>query len=163
MNRIFSVIFFLLASGNLLASDLIKSCDGEFTAALKTKTTVLIKSKGKPVGYAKIDHQLDGGVFSLDNSFFVAYGIPNVVDRRYPQVRKLTIYSIKKSPAIVFMDVYGGGIFSAKFSADGENLVVDHRYGTSIIDVKMRKLRNFDLSREVTVPLQECVSENSAR
>lgn len=63
---------------------------------------------GRHVGAMKIDHSIDGGVFSLDDSVLIIFGLPFAMDRRFPQVSYPSIYLIGRDVRAVGEGFMGG-------------------------------------------------------
>lgn len=63
---------------------------------------------GRHVGAMKIDHSIDGGVFSLDDYVLIIFGLPFAMDRRFPQVSYPSIYLIGRGVRAVGEGFMGG-------------------------------------------------------
>lgn len=151
------VIFFV--SKYSIADTRIISCLDSYSAEKETTTSVVVSHGSRPIGVARIDHQLDGGAFNLDNSMLVTYGLPNDANVDYPQTTRLTIYALKNRPRAIFNDTYGSGVDAVAFSADEKYIIVSTRFGQSIINLVKRKSKSFDVTHEFDMQLQECKSD----
>ena len=52
------------------AEAVIKSCDSTYSVK-SGRESIVVEHAGEVVGAAKIDHDMEGGVFSMDNSLIV--------------------------------------------------------------------------------------------
>lgn len=146
----------LFASGYSIANTRITSCLDSYLAENKTASFMLVSREQRPVGSVEIDHQLDGGLFSLDNSILAVYGLPLNANVDHPQAMRLTIYSLKNGLHAIFKETYGSGVVAIAFSADGKYLIASTRLGQSLIDITERKSKSFDAAHEFKIVLQEC-------
>ncbi|WP_157259214.1 hypothetical protein [Burkholderia ubonensis] len=111
------------------------------------------------VGTAKIDHDIDGGVFSLDDSLMIVYGVPKKISRQYPQKTILSVYRIFPRPTVIMSEVYGGGVYDASFSDSQKFIVVDNQFGIDVLDVIREKSKSFDSTYTPDFSIQKCESK----
>lgn len=75
MRKFLCTVAIIFVSKNSIADTRIISCLGFYSAEKKAATSVVVSHGLRPIGVARIDHQLDGGAFNLDNSILVTYGL----------------------------------------------------------------------------------------
>ncbi|MCA8036889.1 hypothetical protein LGM46_28365 [Burkholderia arboris] len=93
----------------------------------------------------KIDHSIDGGVFSLDDYVLIIFGLPFAMDRRFPQVSYPSIYLIGRGVRAVGEGFMGGGVYDAEFSGDRKFIVINIRFGVEVMDVEKEGTHSFDV------------------
>ncbi|AJX14348.1 hypothetical protein [Burkholderia ubonensis] len=155
MSRYIFVIAILLWVGSAAAEIEVKSCDNMFSAK-SSHGSIVVERAGKVVGTAKIDHDIDGGVFSLDDSLMIVYGVPKKISRQYPQRTILSVYRIFPHPAVIMSEVYGGGVYDASFSDSQKFVVVDNQFGIDVLDVIHKKSKSFDSAYNPDFSTQKC-------
>ncbi|WP_157381419.1 hypothetical protein [Burkholderia ubonensis] len=158
MSRYIFVIAMLLWAGRAGAEIEVKSCDNMFSAK-SSRGSMVIEHAGKVVGTAKIDHDIDGGAFSLDDSLMIVYGVPKKISRRYPQRTILSVYRIFPHPAVIMSEVYGGGVYGASFSDSQKFVVVSSQFGIDVLDVIRKKSKSFDPTYTPDFSTQKCESK----
>lgn len=149
---------FLLSCGVARGADAVVSCDGAYQAQASKSGLLTITGKDSKSVSARVDHQIDGGVFSQDDKYLVLYGMLMKADPRSPQANSLTLYELgsqRKQKAIV-KRTYGAGIYSAEFSSDGEFVAVTTRLGVDILNVKKMTFESHDPTYTPEFPLQTC-------
>lgn len=52
----------------------VSSCDGDYSAKNDGGGQIIVEHGGKKIGSAHIDHAIDGGAFSLDDSVLALFG-----------------------------------------------------------------------------------------
>lgn len=144
----------------LLLSDaraqVVRSCDGRYSAQAAGRAEILVKRDGKKIGAAKIDHSIDAGVFSLDGRGLVVYGMPNKIDLRSPQAEFLSIYILNPKLHVIMKRTYGGRIYDAAIGFDQNSILVSSRFGYDVIDIKNMKIESFDPVSEPQFSRQKC-------
>ncbi|WP_157655332.1 hypothetical protein [Burkholderia ubonensis] len=158
MSRYIFVIAILLWVGSAAAEIEVKSCDNMFSAK-SSHGSIVVERAGKVVGTAKIDHDIDGGVFSLDDSLMIVYGVPKKINRQYPQRTILSVYRIFPHPAVIMSEVYGGGVYGASFSDSQNFVIVDNQFGIDVLDVIHKKSKSFDPAYTPDFSTQKCESK----
>ncbi|HDR9190698.1 hypothetical protein QZM46_32175 [Burkholderia vietnamiensis] len=73
--RYIFLIAAILFSARATAGAVVESCDSLFSAK-NSRGSLIIERAGKVVGVSKIDHEIDGGAFSDDDSLLIVYGLP---------------------------------------------------------------------------------------
>lgn len=111
-------------------------------------------SKERKIYY--IPHSVDGGAVDSAGKYLAIYGMPNKIDRTYPQTRVLSIYRNLRHPILVYRSKVGGGIYEITFTSDGKFAVLDEKAGTFTVNLTGRSeatLMDSDkaLSRQVCV------------
>ncbi|WP_155836893.1 hypothetical protein [Paraburkholderia mimosarum] len=134
----------------------VSSCDGDYSARNDGRGQMIVEHDGRNIGSAHIGHAIDGGVFSLDNSILVLFGLPKKIDSRYPQVIHLSVYLVKPKIHLIESEVYGGGVYDAAFSDDQNFIVVDNQFGVDVINLKERKAQSFDATYVPQFKTQQC-------
>ncbi|WP_143746448.1 hypothetical protein [Caballeronia catudaia] len=155
--RIFIFVCCFVFWLNSASADAIKSCSDDYSIAIGLHSNVIRVSKeGKVFAVAKSDHDIVGGVFSLDDSYLVVYGLPAKVDRRSPQAEILSIYSTHPRLHLIMKRTYGGGIYDIGFGVNQRSIFVNSRFGFEIIDFQRKKVRSFDLMSEPQFTKEFC-------
>jgi hypothetical protein len=144
VGRYFLIAAMFLWSASTMAEAVVKSCDATFSAASNNHGSMIIENNGKITGKVRLDHDIDGGVFSLDDSLLVVYGLPKRVSRKYPQATRLSVYKVSPRPTLVMNEMYGGGVYDALFSDNQKFVVVENQYGVDVLDLIRRKSKSFD-------------------
>lgn len=70
---------------SVMAEIVVKSCDATIVAK-ENHGSMIIECGVGEAARISIGHDIDGGVFSLDNALLAVYGVPKKVDGNYPQV-----------------------------------------------------------------------------
>lgn len=83
-------IFSILISVNVEAH-VVSSCDGVYSASIGAGGGLVIQQAGRYLGVVKTDHSVDGGLFSLDDSILIAFGLPTEIDARSPKITRLSV------------------------------------------------------------------------
>ncbi len=149
------LFFLMIFLGNACAA-VVSSCDGNYLAMDDVRGQVTIKHDGRNIGLAKIDHAIRGGVFSLDGSMLVVFGLPTKIDANYPQVTHLSIFSVKPKMQLIEREVYGGGVYDAAFSVDKNFIVVENQFGVDVINLRKKKAQSFDAAYIPQFKTQQC-------
>jgi hypothetical protein len=84
----------LIFWGNDTQATVIHSCAGGYSAMEDGHERMIIARNGRNIRSMKIDHVVDGGVFSFDNAVLAVFDLPNKVNVDAPQVRHLSVYLI---------------------------------------------------------------------
>lgn len=155
MKRYFALFLFLISLGDVNA-EVVSSCDGRYLAADIVRGRITIEKDGKNVGSVNVGHAIHGGVFSLDDSMLVVFGLPKKLDVNYPQVTHLSVLSLKSKIKIIERQVYGGGVYEVVFSADKKYIVVNNQFGVDVIDVEEKKSHSFDITYLPKFDVQHC-------
>lgn len=155
MRRYVFAVAILLWACKAIAEVEIKSCDSVYSAKYR-QGSLVIERLGKPIGSKKIDHVINGGIFSRDDSLIVVYGMPRKVSRRNPQKTLLSVYRIIPNPTLIISEVYGAGIYDAKFEENQKFVVVEYRFGVDVIDLATKKSSSFDPTYTPNFPTQRC-------
>ncbi|MBN3731512.1 hypothetical protein [Burkholderia sp. Tr-20390] len=150
---VFAVSVMMLAA-NATAETMIKSCDALFSAK-SSHGSIVIERAGKVVGKSKIDHEVDGGVFSMDDSLLMVYGFPKKISRRNPQRTLLSILRVP-SATLVRREEYGSRVYGVLFSNNRRFVVVDSRLGIDVIDLIKRKSTFYDPTYTPNFATQKC-------
>ncbi|WGS46215.1 hypothetical protein LFL97_34865 [Burkholderia sp. JSH-S8] len=146
----------LIAYCGFARAEIVTSCDGRYVAKIGDRHEMVVLRRGQRVATMKVDHHIDGGVFSLDDSVLVVFGLPFRVDPRSPQVAHLSIYFIGKNIRLVEKEMYGGGVYDAAFRKDRKSIVVNSQFGVDVIDVERRQVHTFDAAHTPKFELQKC-------
>ncbi|WP_322065634.1 hypothetical protein [Burkholderia ubonensis] len=155
MGRYVLLLFFLLC-GFARAEDSVTSCNGLYRAQI-VRPGVLRIEGGEGRREIKIGHNILGGDFDSSESYLVLYGMPNKIDPVYPQVNYLTVYRVRGMAKMVARRTYGGGVYSAKFSADGNLISIDDQYGVDVFDLNKKKFESHEIGYVPNFPLHECL------
>jgi patatin-like phospholipase/acyl hydrolase len=139
-----------------MAAVTIKSCDTEISARIAAPGIMYLERSGRNIGKTSIDHNIDGGVFSSDGSLLIVFGIPNRVNREYPQVTHLSLYRLQPNPALLMREVYGGGVYDAEFSEGQRFVLVENQFGVDVLDFLKRKSKSFELMYSPPFLTQKC-------
>ena len=124
------------------AEVVIKSCNSMYSVK-SGRESIVVERAGKVVGGAKIDHDIEGGVFSMDDSLIVVYGLPKKISKRYPQTTSLSVYKILPHPMIILKETYGGGVYDVVFSENQEFVVVANKFGVDVLSIVDKKSTSF--------------------
>ncbi|MGZ2747637.1 hypothetical protein [Burkholderia stagnalis] len=151
-----SLLSLLIICCGFARAEIVTSCDGGYVAKIGDRHEMVVSRRGQRVATMKVDHHIDGGVFSLDDSVLVVFGLPFRVDPRFPQVAHLSIYFIGKNIRLIEKEVYGGGVYDAAFSKDRKSIVVNSQFGVDVIDVERRQVHTFDAAHIPKFELQKC-------
>lgn len=151
-----SLLSLLVIFCGFARAEIVTSCDGRYVAKIGDRHEMVVSRRGQRVATMKVDHHIDGGVFSLDDSVLVVFGIPFRVDPRSPQVAHLSIYFIDKNIRLLGGGVYGGGVYDAAFSKDRKSIIVNSQFGVDVIDVERRRVHTFDAAHVPEFELQKC-------
>ena len=156
-----SLIFsqFLFWTELAAAGVTIRSCDETYTAKIDVRGTLVIKRDTRIVNSIKIDHDVLGGVFSLDNSLLIVYGAPNKIDPVYPQVTHLSLYAVGEHRRTLVKEVYGGGVYGVAFSTDQRFASVENQFGIDVLNVRAKTTQSFDPTYVVGFSTQQCPTE----
>ncbi|MDT6964454.1 hypothetical protein QTN24_23350 [Cupriavidus sp. SZY C1] len=166
MKAIIIAGMFLVLSSTALAQRPVHSCAGDLSVEGNRNKLLILREDSRKIATAKSKHQLDGGLFNLDNSLLVVYGLPNQVDRIHPQTTRLTVFSIEKGkPRMrrIFGETFGSGILEIGFTQDNKSIYVSTRLGHGLIDIRNKDVAWFSLSEELDVKLQECPPDNATK
>ena len=158
--------FFLLFSSTALAVRPVHSCSGNLSVERNSSNFLVLRQNSREIGALRIRHQLTGGLFNLENSLLVVYGLPNQANPAHPQTTYLTLYSLdRKRPRMrrLLSEVFGSRILEIGFTEDNKSVYVNTRLGHGLIDIRNKDVAWFSLSEELDVKLQECSAENRAR
>ncbi|MDN7929662.1 hypothetical protein QZM52_00015 [Burkholderia metallica] len=133
MRQYIFAIFAIMLTAKAKSENQIKSCDAVF-AAKSSHGSIVIERAGKVVGAAKIDHEVEGGVFSMDDSLLIVYGFPKDLNIESPQGTVLSFLTIPRA-TLVGRKEYGSRVYDVSFSDNQRVAVVDSRYGIDVIDL----------------------------
>ncbi|MBN3833855.1 hypothetical protein [Burkholderia sp. Ac-20344] len=95
------------------------------------------------IGAVKINHHINGGVFSLDGRSLVVYGIPNKIDLRDPRAQFASVYDLNPSLRMIFRGAYGGGIYEVAIGS-GKKIFVSSRFEFGFVDIGNIKIKSYD-------------------
>ncbi|WP_124585375.1 hypothetical protein [Burkholderia contaminans] len=104
----------------------------------------------------KINHHIDGGVFSLDGRSLVVYGMPNKIDLRDPQAQFVTVYDLNPNLRMIFRRTYGGGVYEVAIGSGKKTIFVSSRFGFSVVDIRNIKIKSYDPISEPRFSRQKC-------
>ncbi|MCA8036884.1 hypothetical protein LGM46_28340 [Burkholderia arboris] len=155
MKKFILILLLTILLSNARAQ-VVTSCDGRYSAQATGQAEMLVKRDGKEIGVVKIDHSIDGGVFSLDEKSFVVYGLPNKIDLRSPQATFLSIYILKPKLGMILKRTYGGGIYDIAIGSDRRSMLISSRFGFDVIDIKDMKIKSSDPGSEPQFSMQKC-------
>lgn len=144
----------MILATSVTAETLIKSCDAVFSAK-SVNGSIVIKREGKIVGMSKIDHEVDGGVFSMDDSLLMVYGFPKNVSGKNPQRTILSIFKVPRA-TLVGKEEYESRIYEVSFSDNQQIAVVDSRFGIDVIDLIKKKSTFYDPAYTPDFETQRC-------
>ncbi|WP_141685011.1 MULTISPECIES: hypothetical protein [Burkholderia cepacia complex] len=151
------ILFFLLTILLSVArAQVVRSCDGRYSAEAADRAEMLIKRNGKKVGIVEINHDIDAGVFSLDERIFVVYGMPRKIDHRSPQAEFLSIYLLKPKLRMIMKRTYGGGVYDVAIGSDQKSIFVSSRFGFDVMDIMNMKIKSYDPVSEPKFSRQQC-------
>ncbi|WP_126283217.1 hypothetical protein [Burkholderia stagnalis] len=151
-----SFLSLLIVCCGFSRAEIVTSCDGDYVAKIGGRREVVVSRGGRRVAAAKVDHHINGGAFSLDDSVLVVFGLPFSADPRSPQVAHLSIYFIGKNMRLAEKEVYGGGVYDAAFSEDRKSIVVNGQFGVDVIDVERGQVHTFDAAHVPKFEFQKC-------
>ncbi|MFM0649016.1 hypothetical protein PQR14_32250 [Paraburkholderia bryophila] len=146
----------LVSCGVAHAAAPVVSCDKAYAAEVSRPGLLAITGQDGKFSHVKIGHHVDGGSFSQDDRYLILYGMPAQANPQSPQTNFLTLYKLGGQPKTIVRRVYGGGIYSADFSADGKFVAVTTRIGVDILDVKKISFESHDPAYTPKFPLQAC-------
>jgi hypothetical protein len=155
MKKYFLLVFLVIFLVNVRAA-VVSSCDGRYLARDDGRGHVIMERDGKVIGSGRIDHAVNGGVFALDDSMLILFGLPIKTDARYPQVTHLSVYRTKSKIRLVNREVYGGGVYVAAFSLDQKFIVVENQFGVDLINLEENKSQSFDVTYVPQFRTQKC-------
>lgn len=156
MTRLLLIFLFIFGVNVAQAGISITSCDGAYAAKINASGVLVIKHGPHTVNSARIDHEISGGTFSLDNSLLVVYGFPTKIDRAYPQVTHLSLYAVGEHKRALMKESYGGGVYGVAFSTGQHFVSVDNQYGVDILNVGTKTSQSFDPTYVVGFTTQQC-------
>ncbi|WP_224082174.1 hypothetical protein [Cupriavidus laharis] len=128
-----------------------------FAAEIIKQWILSVKKNNRGMWKTKINHNIIGGVFDLNNSLFVIYGLPDAVDLANPQAMRLSIYALNRSPRKIMSRTYGGGVFEVSISQNHDFVLVNGRFDLDLINNKTKMVKSFNLLSEPDFEKQECV------
>jgi len=151
-------LFFLMSIWPILSmsATTIKSCDTEFTAIIAIPGVMQLKRNEKEIRKIPVDHNIDGGSFSSDDSLLVIFGTPIKINRNYPQVTHLSLYRLRPQPTLLMREVYGGGVYDARFSSDQRFVLVENQFGADVLDISRMKSKSFEPTYSPPFLTQKC-------
>ncbi|MDR5800877.1 hypothetical protein [Caballeronia sp. LZ001] len=138
---------------------IVSSCDGGYSAKNHGRGRLIVEHGEKKIGSAHIDHAIDGGTFSLDDSILVLFGLPKKLDTHYPQVTHLSVYLVKPEIHLIESAVYGGGVYDATFSEEQKFIVVRNQFGVDVINLKEPKAQSFEATYVPPFKTQQCAKK----
>lgn len=138
MRQLLIIFLFTFLPELATAGITIKSCDGTYTAKVDVLGTLVIQRDTRKVNLIKINHDVSGGVFSLDNSLVIVYGLPNKIDPAYPQVTHLSLCAVGEHRRALVKAVYGGDVYGVTFSTSQRFASVENQFGVDILNVMGR-------------------------
>ncbi|WP_209937678.1 MULTISPECIES: hypothetical protein [Burkholderia] len=154
MKRHIFLIAAILLSTSAMAETAIESCDALFSAK-SSHGLLIVERAGKVVGASKIDHEIDGGAFSNDDSLLIIYGLPRNVSGRSPQRTFLSIFRVNRV-SLFIKEEYESRVYDVSFSVDQRVAVVDSRFGVDVIDLVKRKSTFYDPTYTPDFATQKC-------
>ncbi|WP_321948994.1 hypothetical protein [Paraburkholderia sp. J10-1] len=140
-------------------AQIVKSCDGNYSAKIVSKNEIVIEHAGREVGSSKINHSIAGGVFDSRSELLVVYGLPNKVDLQSPQAEYLSIYLMRPVLHKIMKRKYGGGVYDAAIGINPDLILVSSRFGFDIVNIKTMETKSFDPSSEPQFPRQRCKND----
>lgn len=159
MRGFFVIAILFLYFGFALAAPSIQSCDGLYAAKMDGNGVLLINHGFRRFASKRIDHNLSGGVFSLDNSILIVFGSPRNVNSKGPQVTRLSIISVRRRPFVIMRQIYGGGVYDAAFSSDQNFVSVENKFGIDVLDLTHKTSKMFAPTYRVGFSTQKCLSK----
>ncbi|WP_338340233.1 hypothetical protein [Burkholderia vietnamiensis] len=154
MMRYIFLIAAILFSARATAGAVVESCDSLFSAK-NSRGSLIIERAGKVVGVSKIDHEIDGGAFSDDDSLLIIYGLPKNISRRGPQRTLLSVFRVRRASRFI-KEEYGGRVYSVSFGIDRRMVVVDSGFGVDVIDLVKRTSTFYDQGYTPNFALRKC-------
>lgn len=154
MRRYIFLIAAILLSAGVMAETAIESCDALFSAK-SSHGLLIIERAGQVVGTSKVGHEIEGGVFSNDDSLLIIYGLPRNVSRRSPQRTFLSIFRVNRVSLLV-KEEYESRVYGVSFSVDQRVAVVDSRFGVDVIDLVKRRSTFYGLAYTPDFATQKC-------
>ncbi|WP_133303060.1 hypothetical protein [Cupriavidus lacunae] len=155
MTRLVAAILFL-CFGLAQAAPSIVSCDGLYVAKVDGAGVLVIDRSSRRFVSRRMDHNVSGGVFSLDNSLLILFGAPIAIDPNVPQVTRLSIIRIKRRPLVIMRQLYGGGVYDASFSLDQNFVSVENQFGVDVLDLAHKASKMLTPGDKVGFSTQEC-------
>ncbi|MCA7999696.1 hypothetical protein [Burkholderia metallica] len=154
MRRYIFAIFAIILTAKAKSETQIKSCDAVFSAK-SSHGSIVIERAGKVVGAAKIDHEVEGGVFSMDDSLLIVYGFHEDLNRESLQRTILSILRVPRAN-LVGKKEYGSRVYDVSFSDNQRVAVVDSRYGIDVIDLIKGDSKFYDPTYTPDFTTQRC-------
>jgi DNA-binding beta-propeller fold protein YncE len=114
------------------------SCDGKYSVVDAGSGSAFLVSNGSKK-LIRLGYSADGGAIDQKHLLLAVYGTPKIIDAQYPQAIVISIFRNLNDPRRVSRMIVGGGVYDIAFSLDGKFLVVDHKFGTLIIDIRKNK------------------------
>lgn len=152
--RYIFLIAAILFSARATAGAVVESCDSLFSAK-NSRGSLIIERAGKVVGVSKIDHEIDGGAFSDDDSLLIIYGLPKNISRRGPQRTLLSVFRVRRASRFI-KEEYGGRVYSVSFGIDRRMVVVDSGFGVDVIDLVKRTSTFYDQGYTPNFAIRKC-------
>ncbi|MFL9877150.1 hypothetical protein PQR63_02055 [Herbaspirillum rhizosphaerae] len=160
MKRFLIIFIFSMWAELAMAGIIVTSCDGSHKAKINTKGALLVKSDKGIEKSIKMDHNISGGLFSLDNSLLIVYGLPDKIDPTYPQVMRLSVYRIGRHQRAIMNETYGGAIYKVAFSADQRFVLVENQFGIDVLNVAKKTAKSFDPAYVAEFSMQLCEAKS---
>jgi len=114
------------------------SCDGKYSIVdAGSGSAFLVSNSSRKL--IRIGHSVDGGTIDQKHSLFIVYGTPNIIESQYPQIIIISLFENLNDPRRVSRVTVGGGVYDVSFSVDGKFAIVNHKFGTLIIDIRRNK------------------------
>ncbi|WP_155627894.1 hypothetical protein [Burkholderia vietnamiensis] len=154
MKRYIFLVVAILAAANAAAEVVVKSCDALFSAK-NSRGSLIIERAGKVVGISKIDHEIDGGAFSDDDSLLIVYGLPKNISRRGPQRTLLSVFRVRRASRFI-KEEYGSRVYNVSFGIDRRMVVVDSGFGVDVIDLVKRTSTFYDQGYMPNFAIKKC-------
>jgi hypothetical protein len=151
-----ALIFPLIIFMSDARSTMVVSCDGRYSAQIFGRSDLLVKRDGRRIGVAKVNHHINGGVFSLDGRSLVIYGMPDKIDLRSPQAQFVSVYDLNPRLRMIVRKMYGGGVYEVEIGYGNKEIFVSSRFGFDVMDIKNMKIKSYDLFSEPQFSRQKC-------
>ncbi|WP_250452826.1 hypothetical protein [Caballeronia sp. ATUFL_M2_KS44] len=138
-------IFFLFSMFvGAAKAEMVSSCHGKYSAKIGEHGSMAVEQSGKVIGSIMLDHAIDGGTFSLDDSYLIVFGLPREANVRYAQVTHISLYSLRPRFRLIVKSRYGGGVYIASFDSGQKVTVVENQVGVNVINIKTKDTQSFE-------------------
>jgi hypothetical protein len=140
-----AIAFFLFSINSVAGKHVdIASCENNYVITGTSNHLTLRSRKDTTRSELTLTHEVEGGIIDSQGKFFAVYGLPNNIDKTFPQSTVISVFRDFKRPKLEFRRRFGYGIFGVSFSKDRAFLIIDERNGTIIFNLLTHKFTAVD-------------------